>query len=95
MSPSRRSAVASLALRLKLPAVTLPQGDIVVVAEAAARAIRSAWVTVAGAMRNLRLPHVSSAVPGRFIDFVEQRSEQWSVVGPVLIIIVLVGAALL
>ncbi|HUF44732.1 MAG TPA: hypothetical protein VMN43_05275, partial [Aestuariivirgaceae bacterium] len=41
--------VAALALRLKIPAVTLPQGDIVVVAEAAARAIRSAWVTVAGA----------------------------------------------
>jgi hydrogenase-4 component B len=88
-------AVAALAFALKVPAVTLPQGDIVVIAEAAARAVRSAWGTIAGAMRNLPRPHFSSAVPGRFIGVVEQRSEQWSVVGPVLLLIVLIGAALL
>ena len=87
--------VAALAWRLRGPAVTLPQGDIVVIAEAAARAIRSAWAGFAGAMSSLRLPRISSAVPGRFIGFVEKRSEQWSVVGPVLLLIVLIGAALL
>jgi hydrogenase-4 component B len=89
-------AATALALRMKLAPVTLPQGDVVVIAEAAARAIGSAYAALAGAVRTMRLPRFSSAIPGRFVSFVEQRSEQWPVVGPVLLIVVaLIGAALL
>jgi hydrogenase-4 component B len=85
-------AVAALALGLKLSAVTLPQGDIVVVAEAAARRIRRASAATAGAARTLRLPQVSSTLPGRLIVVIEQRSEQWTVVGPGLLVLALLIA---
>jgi formate hydrogenlyase subunit 3/multisubunit Na+/H+ antiporter MnhD subunit len=89
-------AAAALALRFRPTAVTLPQGDIVVLAEAAARRIRAAYDASAGAVRIVRLPRLSSPLPGRVLGFVEQRSEHWSVVGPVLLILaVLIGAALL
>jgi formate hydrogenlyase subunit 3/multisubunit Na+/H+ antiporter MnhD subunit len=89
-------AIAALAIGLKLPAVTLPQGDLVVVAEAAARRIRRASAAVAGTARTLRLPQVSSTLPNRLVGVLEQRSEQWTVVGPALLILaMLIGFALL
>jgi hydrogenase-4 component B len=89
-------AIAALALIVKLPAVTLPQGDLVVVAEAAARRIRRAFAASAAAARTLRLPQVSSTLPNRLVDGIEQRSEQWTIVGPALLILaVLIGLALL
>jgi formate hydrogenlyase subunit 3/multisubunit Na+/H+ antiporter MnhD subunit len=89
-------AIAALALILKLPAVTLPQGDLVVIAEAAARGIRRALAATAETASTLRLPHVSSTLPGRMIATVEQRSEQWTVVGPALLVLaILIGLALL
>ncbi|HUE46504.1 MAG TPA: complex I subunit 5 family protein [Aestuariivirgaceae bacterium] len=89
-------AVAALALIVKLPAVTLPQGDLVVIAEAAARRIRLACTATAETARALRLPQISSTLPGRLVSGIEQRSEQWTVVGPALLILaVLIGLALL
>jgi formate hydrogenlyase subunit 3/multisubunit Na+/H+ antiporter MnhD subunit len=89
-------AVAAMALSLKLPAFNLPQGDLVVLAEATARRIQRACAATAEAARTLRLPQVSSTLPGRLIGSVEQRSEQWTVVGPgLLVLALLVALALL
>jgi formate hydrogenlyase subunit 3/multisubunit Na+/H+ antiporter MnhD subunit len=89
-------AVAAVALIVKFPAVTLPQGDLVVIAEAAARRIRQACAATAETARTLRLPQFSSTLPTRLVDGIEQRSEQWTVVGPALLILaVLIALALL
>jgi formate hydrogenlyase subunit 3/multisubunit Na+/H+ antiporter MnhD subunit len=89
-------AIAALALILKLPAVSLPQGDLVVIAEAAARRIRRAFAATALTARTLRLPQVSSTLPNRLVSGIEQRSEQWTIVGPALLVLaILIGLALL
>jgi hypothetical protein len=88
-------AAAALTLRLRPAAPNVPQGDIVVIAEVAARAVRSGYGAWDRAARGLSLPRFSSAVPGRIVGLLEQRSEQWSVIGPVMLILILIGAALL
>lgn len=88
-------AVAALALILKLPAHKLPQGDIAVLAEAAARRLRRASSATAETARLLRLPHVPSTLPSRLVGALKQRSERWTVVGPALLILaVLLALAL-
>ncbi len=88
---------AALAFSLwRRPAITVPEGDIVVIAEAAARHLHSGQRALAGAVETVRLPRVSATIPSYVVKFVEHRSEQWSVVGPVLLMLAaLIGATLL
>jgi hypothetical protein len=91
------AGAAAVALGLwRRPAITVPEGDIVVFGEAGARSFQRQQASLAHAVQTIRWPRLPVEAPARFAAFVEHRAQKWPVIAPVLLILAaVIGATLL
>jgi formate hydrogenlyase subunit 3/multisubunit Na+/H+ antiporter MnhD subunit len=90
------AGAAAVVLGLWRPSITVPEGDIVVFGEAAARFVQTEQASLARAVLTIRWPRLPVEAPARFAAFVEHRAQKWPVIAPVLLILAaVIGATLL